>query len=56
MCCCLLQSRNFSLMDRNCKAQYAQMYFARLMELSVPVKKQASQKWPQLTSAHSHGC
>jgi ABC-type uncharacterized transport system YnjBCD ATPase subunit len=43
-----LQSKPFSLLDKQCKAQYAQMYFARLMELSVPVKKQAQAKWPDL--------
>ena len=47
-----MQSQAFALKDRHCKAQYAQMYFARLMELSVPVKKQAQEKWPSMTSAN----
>lgn len=41
-----MQSTQYKLSARNYKAQYAQMYFARLMELTPPVRKRAQDRWP----------
>eukprot|EP00892_Ulva_mutabilis_P008641 jgi/Ulvmu1/6149/UM028_0005.1 len=41
-------SSEYRLTSRTHKAQYAQMYYARLMELSPQVRKRAQEKWPGL--------
>lgn len=46
-----LQSTEYKLSNRNYKAQYAQMYYARLMELSPQVRKQAMERWPSMPGA-----
>jgi maltodextrin utilization protein YvdJ len=33
---------------RGFKAQYSHMYFARLMELSAPLKARVAKQWPQV--------
>lgn len=48
---CCAQSDRFKLPDKTYKAQYAQMYYARLMELSTSVQKAAKEKWPSHNSA-----
>ena len=49
----LMQSCSFVMKTRHFKAQYAQMYFARLMELGTALKAQAAKRWPDIAGAAS---
>jgi DNA polymerase II small subunit/DNA polymerase delta subunit B len=46
-----MQSTDYVLSKHNYKSQYAQMYYARLMELAPLVKQRAKQQWPDVPGA-----